>query len=219
MKIRYKSEINSGEENFGLIILEKEPEIRTLNIVSQLRSSMRVPLPYIYFAIRYKIEGFNYNVTTNRYDESEFVYEGLSGGGLSVFCSKEPLKSFHSFPCFLPTDYYSDQYYRGKNTGVVCTNHDYDYKHYKKLSDLVNEIIGLWYSSIHKISYSPIPSSANKSWGACKLEDLQIANWAKSEKSLFEILRKPYSNYPIFEDGQYGEEQVNFLPRIEHVLE
>ena len=130
MKLRYYLD----KEDQGLVILEADPQMRRLLIYSQSSNTKYVPLPYVYFTIRYKKSA------------KGFTYLGLYGAGLQVHGSIEPLKSFKDNVINLPTDY--------SNRGLVCTDHSYDNKEFDTISELVNCVVGIWYGLVHNVDYN-----------------------------------------------------------------
>lgn len=131
MRLRYHN------ANDGILILEMEPQFRSLYVRSQTRRSIRVPLPYLYFVIRYEKIG------------DLFAYHGVHHCGLGIFGSLKSIKSLKDKIFYLPTD-------KDPNFGCyVCTDHNYDHEVFNSIRELVNFVIGLWYGSIHQISYPP----------------------------------------------------------------
>lgn len=167
MKLRY----HIDREKDGLVILESEPQVRTIFVVSQLRNNIRVPFPHIIFTIRYE-----------KLDD-KFVYPGIYRSGLCVYGKLKPLNKLSDEVIYLPTDYI--------RKGLVCTNHSYDSKKFDSLKELVNFVVALWWSMSHMVEYQPF----KKLWNESDLKDLKSANWEKHSnlsKSLVE--KKDYGN-------------------------
>lgn len=134
MRLRYHN------EKHGVLILESEPQMRNLFIHSQIKSTIRVPLPYVYFVIRYKKLAQSYQ------------YLGLHHCGLNVFGSLQSIQSIKDKCFYLPTD-------KTWTGSYVCTNHDYDNHIFSTIKKLVDCVVGMWYGSTHGMYYDPFPNS------------------------------------------------------------
>lgn len=153
MKLRY----HLDRKHDGLVVVEAEPQMRSLFIYSQMKNTMRVPLPYLIFTIRYTKNG------------KKIVYPGIYGSGLHVFCRTEPLASVDDVVCLLPTD--------SNSRGLVCTDHGSDNKQYKSITDLVNYVVTHWWGHMHQLEYQPFHPTA---WQNAKLEDIAKGQWSKA---------------------------------------
>jgi hypothetical protein len=190
MKLRWHLE--SPEE--GYLILEQPAQYRTLMISSQLRGSMRLPLPQMLFIIRYEmlpkgttdgrsckckaclnLNQIQSDIRQGKLCGNELVphYPGFYGLGLRVCAIKEPLKSFKDDVYMMPTDY--------AKKGLVCTNHDFDYTPYDTLPELISGAIGLWYGAEHD------GFGANK-WQKLKLGDLPMESNIGSLSEYFNLV-------------------------------
>lgn len=127
MKLRYHHEAKSH----GILVYEADPQIRTINVNSQVKSSMRVTFPYVIFVVRYLKEVGRLN------------YPGVYRHGLCVFCRNKPLQSVLDPVCVLPTDY----------AGIVCTDHSMDNTDYRTTDELGKAIIAMWYGMTHTTSF------------------------------------------------------------------
>ena len=182
MKIRY----HLDRKDDGLLILETEPQVRTMFVYSQNKQTMRVPLPYLIFVVRY--------IKTKK----GFKYPGIAGSGLFVYGKFTPLDKISDGVVYLPTD---------KNRhGQVCTRHSSDNKIYKTINDLVNEVLTLWFSHVHYLEYDPFLSSGG--WSKASLQNLSTGNWltvANFRKFFLESTLFPYgvkSHREIPEDAK-----------------
>lgn len=161
----------------GIIVLESSPQVRSLFVRSQVKSIIRVPLPYIYFTIRYN----NKNVIT---------YPGVYGCGLFVSCSLKPIESFDDQVNYLPTD-------SGLFKGLVCTNHSYDNKVFKTVEELTNFVVTLWWSASHEIFYHPFLNV--NTWCDKKLNEISIGNWQVQSNFRESITKIPKINLQFTE--------------------
>jgi hypothetical protein len=151
MKIRY----HLDRKDDGLLILETEPQVRTMFIYSQNKDTMRVPLPHLIFVVRY--------IKT----DTGFKYPGVAGSGLFVYGKFTPLNKISDGVVYLPTD---------KNRfGQVCTKHSSDNRIYGTINDLVNRVLTLWFSHVHYLEYDPFLSSGG--WSNASLENLSKGDW------------------------------------------
>jgi hypothetical protein len=141
------------------VVLESEPQLRSLFVYSQTRSTMRVPLPHILFTVRYQ-----------KLSSGMFSYPGIYGSGLHVHGNLKPLSDFTDKVVYLPTDYSN---YRG----LVCTDHGSDNKKFKTVTELVNYVVTHWWSHLHHIDYQPFGSTA---WHEAKLEQIPNGKWEKA---------------------------------------
>jgi hypothetical protein len=153
MKLRY----HLDRKHDGLVLLEAEPQVRSLFIYSQTKNTMRVPLPYILFTVRYTKNG------------KKVRYPGIYGSGLHVFCRIEPLTSVEDKVCLLPTDHNS--------RGLVCTDHGSDNKQYNSVQELVNYVVTHWWGHMHQLEYQPFGATA---WHEAKLENIKKAKWVEA---------------------------------------
>ena len=150
MKLKYKQE---GYDE-GLIILESEPQFRSVFIKSETRNSIRLPFPYLYFTIAYvKVDNM-------------YQYEGYYGHGLTVYAGLKPLSSLRDKMFLLPIEMSS--------YGAACTNHAYDNKLYNSLFELSNEVLSLWWGSIHSVYGIDIVS-----WSELSLNELDKIRFFK----------------------------------------
>lgn len=153
MKLRY----HLDRKHDGLVVLEAEPQMRSLFIYSQMRSTMRVPLPYVLFTIRYAKNG------------KKVVYPGIYGSGLHVFGRVERLSSVEDKVILLPTDSHSK--------GLVCTDHGSDNKQFKSITELANYVVTHWWGHMHQQEYQPFGKTA---WHEAKLESIKDGNWTSA---------------------------------------
>ena len=166
MKLLYHRTDASG----GLIILESEPQYRTIFSNSNASNVKRIPFPFVNFIIRYEI------------NELGFYWRGIHGGGLRVYGSKESLKSSNDIAFVLPNE--TSRY------GLVCSTHTLDYKSYKSLIDLVNMAVSNWWGLDNHIDYNPIPY---KPWHHTKPEELKNAQWQYND-SLKNLAKQAIEN-------------------------
>jgi len=150
MKLRY----HLDRKHDGLVVVEAEPQVRNIFVYSQTKNIIRVPLPYIIFAVRYTKNGH------------KVVYPGIYGSGLHVFCRTEPITKADDRVCFLPTD--------SRSLGLVCTEHSSDNKSFKSLKELVNYVVTHWWGHLHMVEYQPFGATA---WQEAKFENLHKAQW------------------------------------------
>lgn len=144
----------------GIVVLQSEPQMRTISVDEGHDTVKRTfPFPYLIFTIRYTISRTN----------GKYIYHGNDGLGLYVYCRKEPMKSFDSVVLYIPTDY--------DTCGYVCTDHDYDDSEYDSVKELVEEVVGLWWSMIHEIHYHP-----GRMWGEIQFDKLDEADWRSAGK-------------------------------------
>lgn len=64
---------SDSDKEFGLVILEANPQIRSILIESSLRRTFRFPFPYLIMAVSYEVRN------------GKFIYHGVSKRGLNVF--------------------------------------------------------------------------------------------------------------------------------------
>lgn len=171
MKLRYHQKVFETDKDYkGLLVLESEPQMRNLYFNKPSTRNgyelklERVPLPYIYFLIKYDCE---YN---------QCFYPGLYGAGLRVYGSLVPINSFKERVFLLPTDQ--------ERLGLVCTNHLYDGKLFDNYYELANFVMGLWWNSTHNLRDPFLPSH----WKNKKLEDLNKCKWRYIHDNLFETM-------------------------------
>lgn len=222
MKLRF----NLEREQDGLLIVESEPQYRNLILPSSSSTHTLVPLPYIYFVVRYSKKDNtrrkperscscsacvqDYEIELKRYEEYiksqdkkkiRYFYPGVYGNGLRVYGSITPIVNFDSEVFLLPTDIC--------NNGNVCTPHDNDGKKFKSPEELARFVISLWWNISHVIENQPFSSS----WKNKKLEDLKNGQWKKAG-SLFDAMhlgnRHCYKNNDDY-DGAYNGD--TFFPK------
>lgn len=119
----------------GMLVLESDPQIRSIFLQSQSKNMIRVPFPYTQFVFQYY-----------KTKDGKYIYPGLDGVGLRIYGRKKPLSKMTDKVFALPTDM----------DGYVCTDHDYDYKLYDSLFDMTQEILALWWGTrqvIHECYY------------------------------------------------------------------
>lgn len=145
MKLKCHNDCTVG----GFLILESEPQVRTLFVSSELRSTLRVKLPHILFIIRYQ----KYN--------NKFIYPGLYGNGLNIACSFKSIQNLTDEVYYLPTDY-----------SPVCTNHAYDNKIFDTTYELANFVISLWWGTVHSLRYQNV-----EEW--CNTKNVEDLNFRK----------------------------------------
>lgn len=150
MKLKYHLDRKSD----GLVIVEAEPQMRNLFVYSQTKNTMRVPLPYMIFTVRYVKIG------------KVLVYPGIYASGLHVFCRTETITRADDRVCFMPTD--------RNSRGLVCTDHASDNKQFNSVKELVNYVVTQWYSHLHMVEYQPFGTTA---WQEAKLENIKKAKW------------------------------------------
>lgn len=155
MKMRY----HLDRMQDGLVVLESEPQLRSIFVYSQTRSNIRVPLPHILFTIRYV-----------KLSSGMFSYPGIYGSGLHVYGNMKPLADMNDDVVYLPTDY-------ANYKGLVCTDHGSDNKKFKTVTELVNYVVTHWWSHLHYIDYQPFGSTA---WHEAKLEQIPKGKWLKA---------------------------------------
>lgn len=129
MKIRLHQE----DHEKGLIVIESEPQIRTIFLTSSYKYTERLAFPYVYHIIHYRKIG------------KKYYYFGIYDRGLMVFMNKKPIRSINSKLCFCPLEV--------ERFGISCTNHDKDESAYNSISDLIGDIIGDWWQMEHLINY------------------------------------------------------------------
>ena len=166
MKLRYY--LDRKKENDGLIVLEADPQMRRLLIYSQNSQSKYVPLPYVYFTVRFTKDPLG-----------GFRYPGVYGAGLHVYCSPTPIKAITDSVCYMPTDQYP-------NNGVVCTTHSYDKKKFDTIPELVNTVIGIWFGLVHNQDYQPFKDP----WQQVKLDSISNGKWIDAGP-FYKILNTP----------------------------
>lgn len=150
MKLRY----HVDRPHDGLVIVESEPQMRNIFVYSQMKNTIRVPLPYIVFTVRYVKMG------------KVIAYPGTYQSGLHVFCRTEPVTKADDRVCFLPTD--------RNSRGLVCTDHGSDNKQFKSVKELVNYVVTHWWSHLHYVEYQPFGLTA---WQEAKLENIKKGTW------------------------------------------
>ena len=162
MKLIYEKETR----NSGRIILESEPQYRSIFVRSNNFSTIRLPFPYIYFTFKYHK---SYNGVKTFYE-----YPGYYGRGLRICSRLTPIKSFEEDRVFLlPIE--------NGNDGYTCTDHQYDGKNYPSVTEMVNEILSVWWGHQHVSYYSGI---SLKEWSLFKLEELHNLNFYANTKLL-----------------------------------
>jgi len=155
------------------VVLEAEPQLRSIFIYSQTRNMIRVPLPYILFTVRYV-----------KLSSGKFSYPGVYGSGLSVYGNLKPLANVSDEVVYLPTD--------SENKGMVCTEHRSDNKNFNTVTELVNYVVTHWWGHIHRIEYQPFGATA---WYEAKMDQILKGEWQKAgnfRKALLE--RKSYGS-------------------------
>lgn len=170
MKMRYHLDRKQDD----LVVLEAEPQLRSIFVYSQTRNTMRVPLPYILFTVRYV-----------KLSSGKFSYPGIYGSGLSVYGNLKPLADLSDSVVYLPTDYAS-------NKGLVCTEHSSDNKKFNSVAELVNFVVTHWWGHVHQIDYQPFGTTA---WQEAKMDQIPKGQWQKAgdfRKALLE--RKSYGS-------------------------
>lgn len=164
MKIR----LHLDRANDGLVILESEPQLRSLFVYSQTRNIMRVPLPHILFTVRYV-----------KLSTGWFAYPGIYGSGLSVYGNLKPLSTVSDKVFYLPTDYVNYK-------GLVCTDHKSDNKQFKSVKELVDCVVTHWWSHLHHIDYQPFGATA---WHEATLDQLPNGKWENAGNFRQAIMR------------------------------
>lgn len=167
----------------GYKILELEPCRRTIFLNSSI---INLPLPYIYFLINYSI------------DKSNFVYHGVLGSGLQIYCSKTPIISMKSTVGLLP--------FESSRHGLVCTDHDYDYKSFSSLEQLEKTILSSWWQSKHYLEYNPFPSLCSydnllRYWSKCSYKDMEF-NRTDSLKTFASNIFRRKDDINLFETAK-----------------
>lgn len=153
MNLKFKKE----DTYYGFRILEQPPCKRTIYINKKYVS---LPFPYLYFSLRYVIRN------------KKYVYQGIWGLGLQIYCSKVPINSINDQVFILPIE--------NQRQGLVCTDHTWDGKEFDSYEKLEKAIIGLWWQSDHSLGYNPTDSLSNNQqqlishWSKIDFEKLQL---------------------------------------------
>lgn len=136
MRIRFHKETERTDENYGCILLEAEPQKRTLQ--TYLGKSIRLNLPYLYFLIKYKVIKLPNGSTI-------YEYGGLRHSALRISCASKKIKNIDQQIYLMPTE--------EGTQGQCCTNHAYDGELFKDVKSLVECIVSLWYGHKHWCNY------------------------------------------------------------------
>lgn len=169
MKMKYHLDRNQD----GIVVLESEPQIRSLFVYSQNRNMIRVPLPYILFTVRYV-----------KLSNGGFSYPGVYGSGLHVYANLKPLEDFSEEVFYLPTDSENGSNYRG----LVCTDHGSDNMRFNTVEELVNYVVTLWWGHMHHLEYKPFDV-----WTEATLDQIPTGKWKPAGNFRDALLRtKPY---------------------------
>ena len=182
--MRLKYHLDLPDE--GLIVVESEPQMRSLILYYSQRFASRFPLPYLQFTIRYiKING-------------KLHFPGIYGSGLRITGSLKPLSSIHDPVFFLPMGEYAG--------GRVCTPHEMDMRGFDNLNELVNTIVGVWYGLNHSLTCDQ--------WNNTKLENFGNLRWTKSTNPYIKAIivgREHWlQHYPVYRNygNNYGNPTV-----------
>lgn len=152
--------VHTDRNRKGLIILESEPQMRTIFINSSHRDSVRLAFPYVYFIVHYRIINGHY------------YYYGIYDRGLMVFMRKTPIRNLNSKLYFCPLE--------AENWGVACTIHDLDNSKYDSVFDLAHTIISNWWQSQHAINHYGLGShEIVKDLNPPKYKEISLYDWEK----------------------------------------
>lgn len=162
MKIR----LNYVAKDRGMLILEFEPQFRTMFFVNGNKSIKRVPFPYFIVVLSYEIVN------------GKICYFGLKGGGLRIYFNNKPLKSFEDAVWFSLTESY----------GIVCTDHSFDNYVCDNIFELKNTILNLWFGTY--VSYQ---GEQIRTWSGSTLDNvIDTAFRAGSLRENFELDSKQF---------------------------
>lgn len=201
MKLRY----HLDRKQDGLIVLESEPQVRSLFINSQVRNMIRVPLPHMIFIVRYE-----------KKPNGMFSYPGIYGSGLHIYGKSTSLSDFSDDVFLLPTD--SQEFYNG----MICTNHSSDNKEFDSITKLVNHVITLWWGHSHTIGYQPF---GNTPWHEVFLDQgkfvKKISNSGVEKIKILKSYWKKQKNLrkSLGKSKQYGEMNQRCIPDDAKILD
>lgn len=122
MKIIYEY----GDSSYGLVVIEQEPQKRTV----WLGSPRQLNFPYVINIITY-----------DKLSNGKVCYGGIYKTGLIVLLANQSIKSLDDMVYVCPTE-------AGRH-GLVCTPHEYDNKQFDTLNELLFFVTSLWWQIHH----------------------------------------------------------------------
>lgn len=193
MKIRLHKE----DHGKGLIVLESEPQIRTIFITSSFKYTERLAFPYVYHIIHYRII------------HGKYYYFGIYDRGLMVFMRNKPIRSINSKFCFCPLEV--------ERFGISCTIHEKDQSKYNSIFDLIHDVISDWWQMEHQINdYNAFEKHRKEFLGNLKMPDyngIPINVW--KEKNLENINEVEWS--PAF-TLKNASKLKPYIPRFDNSI-
>lgn len=132
VQLNYGPYLKSGIKivSQGILLLESEPQTRTVAIHSQLSSTKRLCFPHLFFTLRYF-----------KAETGEWIYPGIFNCGLRICCGTKPFRSLNDSVLFLPIEM--------DRQGLVCTPHKHDMRLYSSLGEMVHHVLGVWWNLPH----------------------------------------------------------------------
>lgn len=122
MKIIYEY----GDSNYGLVVIEQEPQKRTV----WLDNPRQLNFPYVINIITY-----------DKLKNGKFSYGGIYKTGLVVLLANQSIKSLDDMVYVCPTE--------AGRRGLVCTPHEYDNKQFDTLNELLFFVTSMWWQIHH----------------------------------------------------------------------
>lgn len=136
-KFRIKLAIKNGAKptasTHGMILLESEPQLRTI-LTKGVTRTRRIPFPYVIYVVTYQKLNKGY------------IYKGIYDCGFRFFFRNSPLQNLDDDIFYSPTD--------SELFGLVCTPHETDNKKFKDLFSLTNTVISMWWELEHTSTFS-----------------------------------------------------------------
>lgn len=126
----------------GQVVIELSPQYRTI-LVDSNKGFARVAYPYCIMVISYRVIG------------NKYIYEGVAGGGLMVFFKNSPLVSLEDRVGYTPIEEH----------GLVCTPHQFDGKSHDSVSELIKDVINIYFGITHSgyVSYNDWKTNQKRS--------------------------------------------------------
>jgi hypothetical protein len=180
IRIRYRQE-NSHR---GLIVLESDPQVRSVCVQSSIKPSERYPFPYVIHVIEYTVLSAFLGLGKN------YMYCGTYDKGLKVFMTNKPLESLEDMVYCCPTEY------AGCPTTAaypICTDHRHDWLRFPSTTKLVQHVIGLWWQMTHRIYFDNYEFI--RDWKNIKPENVLNTTWPIGKIQLNRAFDLTGSNY------------------------
>lgn len=144
----------------GVVILEAEPQSRTINFLSH-SGTKRVNFPHLLFTFRF---------FKNR--QGKFDYPGIFNSGMRVCCSNEAFHSLDGRVFYHPIEL--------DRKGLVCTPHEYDHMEFDTLQAMASKMLNIWWGLQHHSANVNATYPAGSYLDFLENTRVYVRNWLQS---------------------------------------